>query len=235
MKKTTLAILFTALITLSCVFASCNAKGVLNGNNNNPEETTTDYSPLIKELENQILELKQNQYISNSTRDQEIIRLENLIAELKKNPENYTDTDTSTDSDTEKKGDSETGTDSNPAEAKFLYTTSGDKATITGYTGNDISLTIPSHIDGYAVVAIADDAFSSDELSSVVIPNGVENIGWFAFKECEALKTVTIPNSVTSIGYSAFPQKVNGFNIICAESSFAAKYAESYGISTTII
>ncbi len=38
----------------------------------------------------------------------------------------------------------------------------------------------------------------------VVIPDGVTNIGWYAFSECESLTSVTIPESVTKIGDDAF-------------------------------
>ena len=43
-----------------------------------------------------------------------------------------------------------------------------------------------------------------DEITKVVIKDGVTNIGDFAFFYCEDLTSVTIPNSVTSIGEWAF-------------------------------
>ena len=43
-----------------------------------------------------------------------------------------------------------------------------------------------------------------EKISTVVIGDGVTNIGSFAFYKCSGLSTVTIPNSVTSIGNSAF-------------------------------
>ena len=42
------------------------------------------------------------------------------------------------------------------------------------------------------------------EVTNVVIPNGVTSIGDYAFEYCSALTSVTIGNSVTSIGSSAF-------------------------------
>ena len=42
------------------------------------------------------------------------------------------------------------------------------------------------------------------EITDLVIPNGVTNIGTWAFDGCSGLKSVTIPNSVTSIGEGAF-------------------------------
>ena len=42
------------------------------------------------------------------------------------------------------------------------------------------------------------------EITDLVIPNSVTNIGENAFNGCSGLTSVTIPNSVTSIGYQAF-------------------------------
>ena len=232
MKRSTIAILFTILITISCVFASCNTRGIFHGNDTEASNTsdTDDYSSIIKELEDQILELKQDQYISESKRTEEILRLEALIEELKLGgkipPEDNSDTEVT---------DTDTDTEESHTEARFIYEVENGSAILTGYTGDDTELTLPSFIDGYAVTEIADDAFVSDTLKAVVIPEGVKKIGWFAFKNCSALCSVTIPQSVEEIGYSAFPSRLSGFSIACPSDSFAAKYAASYGISTTLI
>ncbi len=46
-------------------------------------------------------------------------------------------------------------------------------------------------------------------VKNVVIPEGVENIGAYAFYNCTGLKSVSIPNSVTSIGDRAFQECYN--------------------------
>ncbi len=236
MKRTTFAILFTILITLSCAFASCNAREGIIGQDDPPdtEINTEDYGSLIRELEDQIIELKQNQYISESKRAEEILRIEKLIADLKQS-DKPTDTETDNESNTDKDtADTDTSAPSSPT-GKFLYTVENGEAVITGYTGDDTALTLPSSIDGYTVTRISDDAFSSDTLQSITVPEGIIKIGWFAFRECSALRTVTLPESVKSIGYSAFPAKTDSFTLICPAESFAQKYAESYGISVTAI
>ncbi|MBQ8849708.1 MAG: leucine-rich repeat protein [Clostridia bacterium] len=247
MKRSTFAILFTVLITLSCVFASCNARDTipLFDSSDTTDTDTEAYTSMIRELEDQIVELKQNQYISESKRAEEILRLEKLILEIKQSANTNTDNDTeqNTDTDTNKDTSADTDTDAstepdntdNAPTGKFLYTVNENKATVTGYTGGDTVLTIPSSIDGYEVTAIADDAFTSKELETVIVPDGVTKIGWFAFAECDALRSVTLPDSVVSIGYSAFPKKINGFTLICSSESFASRYAESYGLSVTSI
>lgn len=89
------------------------------------------------------------------------------------------------------------------------YTLSEDG---TYYIVSDIGTTteteiyIPSEYNSLPVLSIGDNAFSSEEITKVVIPNGVTSIGNSAFKWCNSLESIIIPNSVTSIGSSAFNQ-----------------------------
>ncbi|NLC48074.1 MAG: leucine-rich repeat domain-containing protein, partial [Tenericutes bacterium] len=62
---------------------------------------------------------------------------------------------------------------------------------------------IPSTIGGLPVKAIGSNAFSSNQLTSVKIPNSVTSIGYYAFYG-NHLTSVTIPSSITSIRYEAF-------------------------------
>lgn len=237
MKKTTLSILFAALVCISCVFASCNAdQSIIKDNETQKPEK--DYTSLITKLENQIIELKQNQYVSDAERDKEILRLEGLIADLKPSTPDKGETESETETETDKESETEKEPTSSPEtdnKGKFLYTITDSGAILTGYTGKDQTLVIPSSIDGYEIIAIADNAFDSPTIKEIVVPSGVEKIGWFAFSECYSLSSITLPDSVISIGYSAFPQRNSKFNIICSAESFAAKYAQSYGINHTNI
>lgn len=75
-------------------------------------------------------------------------------------------------------------------------------------TTTTISVTIPSNIinnsNSYDVTAIANNAFSDNVMSNIIIPDSVTNIGEYAFKGCYNLTNIIIPNSVTEIGEFSF-------------------------------
>jgi hypothetical protein len=241
MKGTIPAILVTLFIVATCIFISCNAsKGIMDQENTPSDSDTSNYTEIINDLKNQIIELKQNQYISEIEREQEIKRLESLISALEGNTEKSTESTSETESSTSEK-DSDSGTDSSASETesdteketsigKFSYTAVDGGIAITGYDGNVDELVIPSSIDGMTVIAISDSAFASMSIKSASVPDTVTKIGWFAFKDCKHLRSVSIPKNVKSIGYSAFSNTSDSLIFICEAESFAAKYAESYGI-----
>ena len=88
--------------------------------------------------------------------------------------------------------------------------------TITNYTGTDTEVVIPYEINGVEIKNIGNYAFSrykwgsnkiAVDLTSVVIPDTVVDIGDYAFASDEnnaTLKEVTFGDSVESIGYGAF-------------------------------
>lgn len=93
----------------------------------------------------------------------------------------------------------------------FEFKISGGSAKITGYTGENTEIEIPSEVtspdDGavYSVTAIDGGAFMGNEkITSAVIPEGVETIGTGAFQNCSALEKLTMPDTLTSIGTRAF-------------------------------
>lgn len=77
--------------------------------------------------------------------------------------------------------------------AQFTYTTNNGTITITDYTGLGGEVTIPDTIDGLPVCSIAEGAFAnSDSLTSVMIGNGVTNIGYAAFAYCSGLADIIV-------------------------------------------
>lgn len=97
---------------------------------------------------------------------------------------------------------------------KYTYDKKSDSITITGYTGNDSNVTIPSQIEGgkyngKKVKTIGMTEFrgafqDNKKITSVTIPSGVTNTGPFAFSGCTNLKTVKLPYGVTVIDVDSF-------------------------------
>lgn len=85
----------------------------------------------------------------------------------------------------------------------YEYVIEGGEVHILGYLGHENSLNIPSEIEGYPVTIIGHFAFSSQNLTSVTIPNSVTTIGMDAFRD-NKLSRLIIPDSVTTIGSGAF-------------------------------
>lgn len=89
----------------------------------------------------------------------------------------------------------------------FEYDTLEDSAVITGFKTEleTLDLIIPARLDGLPVTIVDDYAFlRRGELSSVVIPDSVVDIGSDAFCGCSALKTVQLPEELRRIGPRAF-------------------------------
>ena len=85
--------------------------------------------------------------------------------------------------------------------------------TITGYSGSGGDVVIPPEIGGIAVRAIAERVFVQKNLTSVVIPAGVEKIGEGAFAENKLVKTV-IPDNVTVGRWAFMDNEEKGENLI---------------------
>ena len=77
----------------------------------------------------------------------------------------------------------------------------GSAAISTSYEGN---VTIPSVIYGYRVKSIGYRSLRKTNITSVVIPNGIETIGTEAFEQCSKLTSIDIPNGIKTIGAEAF-------------------------------
>ena len=99
---------------------------------------------------------------------------------------------------------------------------------ITGYSGDNEIINIPSTINDKKVTSIGDYAFSDcSGLTSVTIPDSVTSIGNCAFDGCSGLTNVTIPNSVTSIGDYAFC-KCSGLTSITIPNSVTSIGASAF-------
>lgn len=86
-------------------------------------------------------------------------------------------------------------------------------------------------------LVIGDSAFgSSENLVSVVLPDGLKKIDSYAFNECSALKTVNIPSTVTKIGSLAFGKcgALESIEIPASVTDFGSAFYMSGLTSVTI-
>ena len=93
------------------------------------------------------------------------------------------------------------------------------------YSGD---IVIPEHVNyngkTYAVVKIWDNAFCESEITSVEIPNTVQQIGDQAFSYCNGLTTIEVPASVYLIGENAFSgcDKLTEINVDAENEHFCS-------------
>jgi hypothetical protein len=87
----------------------------------------------------------------------------------------------------------------------FILINNGTAYSVSKGTSTSPVVVIPAVHEGKPVTEIADSGFTSYEnLTSIIIPEGVTSIGDGAFVGCYSLTSVIIPDSVTSIGDGAF-------------------------------
>ena len=186
------------------------------------------YEKLILKLENDLLYIKEENYITTAEYREKIAELEEAIkilsdkSELSDNPSAET---------LGKNNNEEASPPSDLAISLFSTTESDGNLTVTGYSGNQTELTIPSQIDGLEIVAIGESAFAGSNVIKLTIPDTVTTIDWFAFSGCNDLIEITIPSSVSLIGYGAFDGCSSDLVIVCERDSYAEKYAQSWGLS----
>lgn len=105
------------------------------------------------------------------------------------------------------------------------------KAIIREYTGKNTEISIPSMINGYSVVGIAEKAFAeNNKMTSVIIPPTVTTIGYRAFGNCYNLSCISLPNSLSEIADDAFDNCVNLRTIKCNTNSFAHQWCRDNGL-----
>ncbi len=97
----------------------------------------------------------------------------------------------------------------------FTYEILDGEAIITGYTGNDLEIVIPTTIEDTPVKKIGEKAFRDYDMTSIVIPEGITKIYGNAFYRdafygCKNLEKISLPDSFQNFYYEN-----NGEEIVC--------------------
>ena len=218
MKKVRIGIIGVLIVAMLLMSLNLIVSAVEEGKKEEEKELLATqnemqlYKEQVEALEKELYELKEEQYVNKQEYEEKIAELElKLSASTPSTP----------------------NTQKPESDAKYTYTVSNDKVTITGYSGTDTILEIPATIDGLSVVGIGREAFRGATFSEVIIPSSIEKIDWFAFSECKSLRKITIPTSVGKIEYGAF-DGVENFVIVCVKNSYAHRYAKSYGFGVEL-
>ena len=241
MKNVRLTATVCALSLASLLFSSCAAAPTGNTpptqSDSLSESDRADYETRISQLRESILSLKEEQFITKAEYEarikaltEEISALESRLA-LMNTPNTGDDLPVGgkpTDTSRETTPDTTPSPDT-PTSIAFHYEIREGQAVILSYLGKESRITIPATIGGYPVTSIEEAAFRNTSVSTVVIPDSVIEIGWFAFADCKSLTSVTLPASLESIGYGAF-DGCNHVTLYCASDSYAARYAASFGL-----
>ena len=103
---------------------------------------------------------------------------------------------------------------------------------LTGYTGNDEDVVIPSEVGGETVTTIETTAFVMlDNLKSVTIPTTVTKISQNAFMYCENLDSVTFEGKVDEIESEAFSCCADVITFYC-QSQYESYYEDMKDLIT---
>lgn len=200
------------------------------------EQKATYYQQRAEDLADEVIAVRTELFADRVEYEARIDALEERLAAVmaQKDPGSSSDTEGAGESEKDPPStpDTEGDTDAekDPYE-DFQFLVSDGRATLNAYVGKATQVQIPATYGGCPVVAIADRAFENKtRVQSVILPSGIETVGWFAFSGCVALKDVTLPESVRSISYGAFLNCSSSMVIRCAADSYAEQYAQSYGI-----
>lgn len=86
----------------------------------------------------------------------------------------------------------------------FVFYPKSDKYYLLGYTGTSAQIILPDDIEGNKYSLMRCAFYANQKITRVEISDGVEEIGWRAFKGCHNLMSIVIPKKVPKIQSNAF-------------------------------
>ncbi len=100
----------------------------------------------------------------------------------------------------------------------YLFYTFENENYLLGYEGKDTALTLPNDYNGQTYEIYRYAFYGRDDLTSVIISNGVTYINSSAFRDCKWLTSLTIGNKVNSIADNVFNNCSSLVNTIIPDS-----------------
>ncbi len=199
-------------LAVSLALSGCMVVGeeLETGEPESQEESPSEaYELLISALEQELSALRAEQESQSDAYEARIRELEALLSEKETGNGGSQSTDSQ----------------------KFTFEEGENGVTLVTYHGKDRIVEVPQTVNGKPLAYIKEGAFRGTDVEEVILPDGVREIGWFAFSGCYRLRRVTVPASVTVIGYGAFEYCSSTLRFRCPSDSYAAEYARSYGIA----
>lgn len=87
----------------------------------------------------------------------------------------------------------------------LLFSVMNGEATVTGFTGEPISICIPDFFSCYPVTELRDNAFCNcNTLKEITISQNVRKIGHHCFYACSHLEKAELPSELSEIGEGCF-------------------------------
>lgn len=96
-------------------------------------------------------------------------------------------------------------TQSGPEKIVFSVDANGVLTGVSGLSGSDITVEIPSEVNGITVTEIGQDVFKDNKnVGRLIIPDSVTKLGYRMCSGCTALSEVSLPSGLTVIPDEAF-------------------------------
>ena len=96
-------------------------------------------------------------------------------------------------------------TQSGPEKIVFSVDANGVLTGVSGLSGSDITVEIPSKVNGITVTEIGQDVFKDNKnVGRLIIPDSVTKLGYRMCSGCTALSEVSLPSGLTVIPDEAF-------------------------------
>lgn len=117
----------------------------------------------------------------------------------------------------------------------FSYEIVDEGAVLTGYAGSSARVVVPDFLGGRSVCAVASNAFSSEKITSITLPDSVRNLAGDAFAACPNLERIAVDSpayrSVDGAVYAVDDSGAASELVLCPPGK-SGKWALPEGVTT---